>query len=269
MRRARPSLARGLLVLALWLPLSGPALARPLSDLDSAQKEAFLVRLQAANATFDAGRFDEALGLYAALADDVTLAELHYRRGACLERLSRPAEAATAYRRYLELKPEASDAGRVQFDIARLEAEARRVAEVIQPPLAPPAPVSVAASVVSAPEPAPADHRLPWALAGVGAALGVGAGVFGWLTVDAIDEANGYDRRAPGHSRARLDDLQATAEDYETTFWILGGATVAAGLASGLLFALSPEVAEPDGPPPTEGTGRGLTISPGALRVRF
>ena len=117
--------------LALSLLVAAPVRGAGLAELDAAAKEAYLLDLRAANQSFDAGRFDEALGRYDALVPRAEVAEVHFRRAACLERLGRPADAAAAYRRYLGLAPEARDAGRVQADIARLEQAAAQAARIV------------------------------------------------------------------------------------------------------------------------------------------
>jgi tetratricopeptide (TPR) repeat protein len=266
MRPARARSASGLLAATLGICPGPFAVAGAVPDLPAAEKAALLTRLQAANATFDAGRFDEALRLYDALAADVDLAEVHFRRGACLERLGRPGDAAAAYRRYLELRPAAPDAGRVRFDIDRLEAEARRLEAARREAEAPASQAPPSAG--TPPSAAAPDRTLPWAFATAGGVLAVGAGVLGWVAADAIDEANTYDRRAEGHSRGALEDLQGTASAYETTFWIVGGVALAAGLTSGVLFWRAGAEAAPSGgattsPPPP------LTVGPGGLRVLF
>lgn len=228
------------LALVLWAPVcsANGAELPGVADLGPGEKAAFLAALREANGAFDAGRFDDALARYDALIARVSLAELHFRRGACLERLGRPGDAAAAYHRYLALAPDAREAGRVRFDIDRLEAAAREAARprpvVTETP--PPAPASQAPSAPP-PAPEPGRHRtLAWVLTGSAGALGVGAGVLAWLTSAAITDANDYDRRAPGHDRAGLAALEDDARGLETAFWITGGVALAAGLGAGAVF---------------------------------
>lgn len=99
-----------------------PAMAQPtdLGALDQQAQERLLTLLDEANRAFDQGRFEAALALYDQALTIARLAEVQFRRAACLERLDRPAEAISAYQDYLSLAPEAQDRGRVEQEIERL-----------------------------------------------------------------------------------------------------------------------------------------------------
>ena len=97
------------------------------------------------------------------------------------------------------------------------------------------------------PPPPPENHDLlGWSLVGTGGALGVASGVLFGLAQARIDEANAYDRRAPGNSRAELEDLEAPIDDLEVGGWVTGGTAVAALVAGGLLLWLGGEVQATD-----------------------
>lgn len=274
------------LALCLLLLPSPP----PPGTLDAAQKSAFLEALRAGRAAYDRGACAEALLAFDRAAALAAAAEVHIPRAACLERLGRFDEAALALRAYLDLAPEARDRGRVESEIARLQAAAESAravpVEITSRPAAaevrlggaegptlgltplasrlPPgshlvyvraagylpetrrlelrpgeaAHVELVLTPTPVPHPAepPPDPTLAYVLLGTGAALAAGAGILGWYTAARIEEANAYDRQAPGHTRGALDDLQSPVPTLKTAFYTTAAAAVlAAGAGGGLL----------------------------------
>ena len=92
-------------------------------ELNPEQEAKLVEHLLAGNASFNAGRYAEALGHYDAAMAVAWLPEIFYRRGLCLERLDRIEDAILSYRRFLELEPNAPERGRIEADVARLEAK--------------------------------------------------------------------------------------------------------------------------------------------------
>ncbi len=88
--------------------------------LDEARRADLLKLLRLGNEAYNEGLYDAALAYYDEGLKVAELPEIFYRKGLCLEKLSRPGEAIVAYERFLALSPEAKDRGRIEKDIERL-----------------------------------------------------------------------------------------------------------------------------------------------------
>lgn len=160
----------------------------PTSAAPSPQQEALQLYRQAA-AAYTAGDYRGALDKfersYARYASSSTM----FNIGQCHRQLGEPADAARAYRAYLELKPDASDAATVRSLIAQQEelAQARAAPRPALAPQVEPPPTSPALLDDRARRPPSAEERSNrrGLLVGVtfgatllvGIALGVGIGV--------------------------------------------------------------------------------------------
>jgi tetratricopeptide (TPR) repeat protein len=124
---------------ASWLLDGAAASARPRPPEVDPQAQAARVHLAAGIAYFSEGRFEEALHEMESAHRLAPVADLEYNLGQCLERLGRFADAAAAYRRYLDGKRDADDRKEVEAEIARL-AESAPAADPSKPPPAEAAP---------------------------------------------------------------------------------------------------------------------------------
>ena len=113
---------------------------------DSMQQEALVLYREAARAYSAADyrvaldRFQQSFGRYGSASTMFNIAQ-------CYRQLNQHAEAARAYRKYLELKPTAADAGNVRTLIERQEALARSPppprAATVEAPASTPSPLIV------------------------------------------------------------------------------------------------------------------------------
>ena len=117
---ALPDMARG---------QQPPAAAAQLEALGDAEKAQLLEYLRQGNEHFDQGHYEEAIEAFERAVALAELPQIRYRLGVAHEKLGHPAEAAAAYRRFLELAPEVHDRPRIERDIARLEELAAARAE--------------------------------------------------------------------------------------------------------------------------------------------
>ncbi len=213
---------------AVLAALAPAASAQPADD-----RAALLEALRAANAAFDAGRFADALAAYDAIAARWPLPEVHFRRGACLERLGRPLDAAAAYRRYLELAPDAGDAGRVRADVDRLEAAGRaRPARLVVVSRPAGAEVLLGERALGR---SPVDVELP------------PGEVIVTLRADGREPVSREVLLVAGERKSLDVDLPPLAPppaDHGTLGWTLAGVGAASLVASGVLYALTASAIE-------------------------
>lgn len=129
--RRAPRLAAGVIAVGLasaaWLAAGTAAAQGDITALPEDARQRLLLQIKAGNEAFDQGEYSQALVHYDTAAGIAELASIHYRRGLCLAKLERNAEAIAAYRRFLELDPGAQEAGRVRADIALLEDKVNRM----------------------------------------------------------------------------------------------------------------------------------------------
>ncbi len=92
------------------------------ATLTPEEQEALARTLTDANAAFDEGRYPEALAGYDDVLRRAEFSEVHYRRAICLEKLGRIQDARQAHADYLRTAPDAVDRGRIEAEIARLDA---------------------------------------------------------------------------------------------------------------------------------------------------
>lgn len=101
----------------------GPASEAHAQDLSAEQQQEILALLEAGNAAFDRGDYAGSLKLYEEAIAIADLPQIRYRMGLCQERLENYGEAIANYERYLELRPDADNRGRIETDIKRLKAK--------------------------------------------------------------------------------------------------------------------------------------------------
>lgn len=107
-----------LLMLGATAGAASPAHAQ---DLTAEQQKEILALLEAGNAAFDRGDYPGSLKLYEDAIAIADLPQIRYRMGLCQERLENYGEAIANYERYLELRPDADNRGRIETDIKRLK----------------------------------------------------------------------------------------------------------------------------------------------------
>lgn len=95
-------------------------------ELTEEEKQVLTTLLAGGNDAYDAGKYADALAFYEEARALIELPILVYRMAFCFDQLDRREEAVRFYKRFLELDPEANDRGRIERDIARLEAELAR-----------------------------------------------------------------------------------------------------------------------------------------------
>lgn len=92
------------------------------TKLTAADQKRLLQLVKLGEQAYEAGKLDEARASFEAALAIAPVGGVYYRLALCHERMERHAEAAAAYRRYLELVPDAANRGRVEADIARHDA---------------------------------------------------------------------------------------------------------------------------------------------------
>lgn len=103
---------------------AAPGVARaddPVAKLSAAEKKRLLALVKLGEEAYEAGRLEEARTSFDAALKIAPIGGVFYRIALCHERLDAPEQAVAAYRRYLELVPDATNRGRVEADIARLD----------------------------------------------------------------------------------------------------------------------------------------------------
>jgi tetratricopeptide (TPR) repeat protein len=116
-------LTRSLLCAALLCATAPPAHAQSQpAKLTAADQKRLLQLVKLGEQAYEAGKLDEARASFEAALAIAPVGGVYYRLALCHERLEHHAEAAAAYRRYLELVPDAANRGRVEADIARHDA---------------------------------------------------------------------------------------------------------------------------------------------------
>lgn len=100
--------------------------ATRLEDLTEAQQLELTTLLSSGNDAYEAGKYPEALESYKKALAIIELPILVYRIAFCFDQLDRREEALAFYKRFLALEPDASDRGRIETEIARLEKELAR-----------------------------------------------------------------------------------------------------------------------------------------------
>jgi hypothetical protein len=215
------------MVLAI-VTLAPHAAAAPASpEVEIARK-----RFETGTVLYRLGRYQEALGEMQAAQKLVSRPELDFNIGHCLAKLGRAAEAADALERFVTARPDDPEAPAVWREIAALRGESLHRARVAEPLLLPPPPAAPAAPPLEASRDRPswtrsARGRASLVLAGVGAALLVGAAVTGGL---ALADRSTYDS---GCDRGSCDpDRFATAHTLALTSDVLIGVGAACALTA-------------------------------------
>jgi tetratricopeptide (TPR) repeat protein len=219
------------MVLAI-VALALPAAAAPASpEVEIARK-----RFETGTVLYRLGRYQEALVEMQAAQKLVSRPELDFNIGHCLAKLGRAAEAADALERFVTARPDDPEAPALWREIAALRGQSLHRAPVAEPavallppptaaPLPPPRPLESQGDRPSWTR--TARGRASLALAGVGAALLVGAAVTGGL---AVADRSIYDS---GCDRGSCDpDRFATAHTLALTTDVLIGAGAASALTA-------------------------------------
>ncbi len=226
----------------LALGLLGALVPRAHAQSEGAEpRERALVLFEAAELRYQEARFEDAVELLVEARDLYDEAVISYNLGRAYEELGRFAEAAEAFRHYLERAPDAQDRRLVEARIERLDAQVAggvteepeggggatdgSEAEVVSEDESPSGEGGETPPVDEGPSRGPSIPAV--IVAGLGA-LGLGAGVaFGSvsqsLRQDAVDD--------PVHetSRASFRDAESMASIANVMFAI-GGVVLAAGL---------------------------------------
>jgi len=84
-------------------------------------------------------------------------------------------------------------------------------------------------------------QRWGWVSLGSGAGLAAAGVLLGLLAEARIEEANDYDRRAVGHTRAELDDIEGPIGGLKAATWVTGVGGLVALAAGGVLLLLDDE----------------------------
>lgn len=230
--------------------LSGPAAAaRPRPPDVDPQAQVARVHLAAGIAYFSEGRFEEALHEMEAAHRLAPVADLEYNLGQCLERLSRFADAAAAYRRYLDGKKDADDRAQVEAAIARLGERAQAApgdpgqpppAEVKPPPAPPPREVVFKTIVVYRVPPPPPGRgarisALALAVLGAGAlACGIATAVLSQQAADQV--SSGASVAMPVVFDGALRDAESRSDTYRVIAYVTFGVAALAAAGSIGLF---------------------------------
>jgi tetratricopeptide (TPR) repeat protein len=230
-------------VLALTLASATVAAAQPAADDLAEARGAF----EAGQSAYRAGRFEDALGSFR-LAFSITDApEILFNIATVLDRLRRDDEALSAYRTFLELRPDTPERANIEGRIQALErAREREQRERAAEEAAALARVNTAAAEAARQafeeaeaQRAPAGPGAgPWVVGGIGGALVLASGVFFGLYF--ADASTVEDVESP----SRFEDIQdayARAPVYAGVGWstaiggalILGSAIAWAALAGG------------------------------------
>ncbi|AKF09627.1 tetratricopeptide repeat protein [Sandaracinus amylolyticus] len=221
---------KGLLVLALTLGIVSPALAQTPDPTRDAEARALF---DAGAASYEAGRYDEALGYFQRSYELSGRPQLLYNIGSAAERTRQDALALRSYEEYLRLVPDAPNRARAE---TRIEALRRIVSadETAEPPTAEQAATAAVVEPSTGPsggEPSSGPGVGPWIVVGGGAAVMVAGAIL--LGVGLADRAAVEDP-ADG---ARWADAEAAYERGPailTSGIVLlpvGAAIVGAGLA--------------------------------------
>jgi tetratricopeptide (TPR) repeat protein len=219
-------MARGLWAAAvtlLWLALPARALAGTLEDPDQDIARAHYQKGQAA---YSAGDFRAALAEFEKARVALPLPELDFNVARCHDRLEHWAEAAAAYQRYLDKRPNAPDAADVRQRMEQVRA--RAAAATPSRPLPPS--TSGSTSLSAAP---PADRsahpsRVAPIVVGVAAvalaAAGTGAYLAPWSDYGARRDQCAASGQCAPDSYADLRSRITTAEIAGGVLWGLAGA---------------------------------------------
>lgn len=182
-------------------------------------------RFETAMAAFDAQDYPRALTLFQDLYTDTRSPEILFNLGATLEAMHRDADAARAFRRFLQLAPESTSAelrARTEARVARLEAPP----EVVPPPA--PSPEPIAPRVAP---PAPRHgNALAWALVGGGG----GVAALGMVLLGAAHGVAGGASSEP--NEAGWASTVSTAEGMQVGAWVTFSIGIAAAVTGGVLL---------------------------------
>lgn len=107
--------------LSLLAPAVAPSVALAVPPRAGGSHTEWQQHFDAGRQAFESGRFDEAAASFARARETGGPASLLFNQGLSLDRLGRGAEAATAYRRYLEQSDTAPNRADVEARIAELE----------------------------------------------------------------------------------------------------------------------------------------------------
>lgn len=196
---------------------------------------------EAGQLAFADGRYEDALEMFTRAHRQAGRVELLYNIGLCHDRLGHDAEAAQAYRDYLEARPDVENRNELERRIELLEEQVSQQAEPQLPP----------------PDPQPAEtsgggSAAPWVVLGLGVAAAVAGAVLLGLSVAASDRVN--DARGVDWSTVRGDyDDAVTFSAVGIAMLGVGGAAMLIGIVWGAVDA---------------GSSTEVAIGPGSIHVR-
>ncbi|UJR86921.1 tetratricopeptide repeat protein [Sandaracinus amylolyticus] len=226
---------KGLLVLALTLGIVSPALAQsPDPSRDSEARALF----DAGAASYEAGRYDEALGYFQRSYELSGRPQLLYNIGSAAERVRQDALALRSYEDYLRLVPDAPNRARAETRIEALRRivtaqgetaedttqEEGSTAAVVEPSPGP-----------SGDEPSSGPGIGPWIVVGGGAAVVVAGAI---LLGAGLADRSAVEDPAPGATWADAEAAYDRGPALLTSGIVLlpvGAAIVGAGLAWALI----------------------------------
>lgn len=228
----RPSLRLLSAVLSALLATSPLTVAAAEPPAASAEDPA--AQFELAEQYYRDGRYEDAAAILAALAETIPDPILFYNLGRAYESAGQLRPAVDAYKRYLEVAPDAKDADAVSARVGRLEErvaqQEEEAARAEAEPAAPPPPVVTPQTTDELEQPRPAVA--PWVLLGVG-----GVGVIAGAAVAGVAASKHQDAKdEPVQSKAATldDDAQGLALAGNVTMAV-GGALALAGLTWGIV----------------------------------